>query len=686
MQKAQSDLLLITDLAVDFVGWEAACIFLCDQNGYDVMACSGFGSPKRKERVQLSQDLLAGAGTTLLKASRREQRQWLGVPLFNSTDDLIAVLAVHRKNIYSPNAQDMVALSKLQSLTNSLIESRRTQQLAAEKQSELEITLEHMDQGISVFDTDARLVFWNQRYLDIFGIEARSVKKGTSLKTLIDTQKRTDGFEGFDTDDYYLMLAKLREGLARGEVVEGGVRLENGVVVSSVHCGLPDGGWVATHSDVTEKVSAQEKAEHASLHDDMTGLANRSKFTKAFEHLSNKGKRLMAMLIDIDHFKAVNDNYGHAAGDEVILSVADRLKSCVRESDVVARLGGDEFAVLLELPSNAGSEQTRDIAEKILERMRDRFLYKGAVIDFSVSIGACDVEAGQVDLETVLSRADYALYKAKQDGRATYRLFDKTAECDFSRTKRLKSLVVQEAYVEQLSVHFQPIVCLNTGKDYCCEALIRWAGNQSDHLTPSAIIRAAEESDAITTLGNWVLHEALKARESWTSGMRIAVNLSPRQLGKGVVVDQISQALGRWNLVPSNLELEVTEKTLLQDELTMDELFQLKTMGVQISLDDFGTGHSSLTLLQRFPFDKLKIDRSFVSQVDSNSLSRTIVEAVAGLAKKLDIETVAEGIETRRQLEVMRRIGCIMGQGNLLGWPMPADDITARLQKPKLVA
>ncbi|MEM8916474.1 MAG: EAL domain-containing protein, partial [Pseudomonadota bacterium] len=422
---------------------------------------------------------------------------------------------------------------------------------------------------------------------------------------------------------------------------------------------------------------AQEKVHHASVHDGMTGLVNRSRFTEEFDRLSGEGSRLIIMLVDVDHFKAVNDNYGHGAGDAVLQSVANRLKSSVRETDVVARLGGDEFAVLIKLKNDAGPEQTRLNAEKVLGRMREQLLFKQNKIDFSVSIGACEVK-DETDLETALSRADFALYKAKNDGRAKYCIYDATIARELEHSRKLQSLVACDTYADKLTLFFQPIVCLKTRVDYCYEALIRWSGDQADYLTPSEIIQAAERNGSITRLGDWVLHEALKAHRSWQTKSRIAVNLSPRQLGSGAVIAQVKNALEHWGTAPSSLELEVTETALLQDEKSIDELYALKNLGVQIALDDFGTGYSSLTLLQRFPFDKLKIDRAFIGKVDADQLSQTIAGTVVSLGSKLDIETVAEGIETEQHLDIVKSMGCAMGQGFLLGKPQSGTVIGRR--------
>ncbi|MEM6384505.1 MAG: EAL domain-containing protein [Pseudomonadota bacterium] len=609
-----------------------------------------------------------------------------GVPLPFGGSDVVGALILSGLKEPNLSACQAAAIANLQQIIGSLLKTNEAQRAASESKAELRLTLETMDQAITVFDGDARLTFWNQRYIDLFGIDPKVAKKGASLRDIIASQTRSNGFEGFDTEDYETMLRKLREGLARGETVEGGVRLESGRIISSVHTGTPDGGWVATHSDVTERVLAQEKVKHASEHDSMTGLLNRSKFTAEYERLSAQPGRVVAMLIDIDRFKSVNDNHGHGAGDAVIMNVAERLKGCVRQDDVVARLGGDEFAVLLSLGPQAGSDEARRLAEAVLDRMREDMLFEGISIDFSVSIGAYEIESKHEGLDDALSRADFALYRAKQDGRAKAQFFDKALARELDRSKLFSSLVTRETYDDTLALQFQPIVCLKTGKDCSFEALIRWAGPESDYLTPIGIIEAAEQNGAISCIGDWVLNNALRAHRSWDSDARIAVNLSPRQLGNGTVFEQVKQALEHHNVSPKLLELEVTENAVLQDEASFQELHELKQLGVQINLDDFGTGYASLTMLQRFPFDKLKIDRSFINRSDDDPLSGAIVRSVVGLGHELGLETVAEGIETQCQLDAMNALGCALGQGYFLGRPMNGVDVVQRVSHKTTLA
>lgn len=676
----------IVELAVATMGCHTAVISTIVDGVHTVFASEGDGFQKLEDTYRLVSQVIESGQTICVGGNDQDKPLYVGLPLHIDGSRLAGVLSIIDLKRKCLSKADKHVLRNLQAIVNSLLGTHDAHRLAAEREAELQITLENMDQGITVFDADARLTLWNQRYIDIFDIDPELVKEGASLRDLVGSKQLSNGFEGFDTDDYDKMLGKLRDGLARGEVVEGGVRLNNGRIISSIHAAMPNGGWVATHSDITERVLAQEKVEHASLHDGMTGLVNRSRFTEEFERLNEGNGRLAVMLIDIDHFKAVNDNHGHGAGDAVIMSVAERLRSCVRKSDVVARLGGDEFAVLLSLDKDTGVNTARAVAGKVVERMREQLRFKNSIIKFSVSVGCHEALAGQTSLEKMLSRADFALYKAKEKGRSRYQFFDPSIASELERSKRMQALVDQDTYADTLTVHFQPIVCLKTEKDCCFETLIRWAGNEAEYMTPSDIIQAAEQNGSIHSLGNWVLNEAIKAHSAWPGSTRIAVNISPKQLGSGDLLEHVKAALQRWKLAPNRLELEVTETAVLQDNASINELQQIKDLGVQIALDDFGTGYSSLTLLQRFPFDKLKIDRSFVDQVDSDPLSHAIVSSIADLGRKLSVETVAEGIETDQHLSVMEALGCGMGQGFLLGRPMNAGAIAYRMQQMKKAA
>ncbi|MFK7792054.1 MAG: putative bifunctional diguanylate cyclase/phosphodiesterase [Devosiaceae bacterium] len=673
----------VVELVRGTVRCQTAAISIIFGDTHQVLASDGDDLFQLKNFDQLVQQVADTNQILIAGQNTPDDPLYVGLPLRLQDGEVVGVVSMVDTTGYQLTNEHHRAFENMQGVISTLVASHDAHRVAAERQSELHLTLEQMDQGLNVFDADARLVLWNQRYIDIFELDPKTVVKGVSLAELIASKETEDRLIGF-TNSYDTMLRELRDGLARGEVVTGGAELRNGRVISSVHTAMPDGGWVATHSDITEQVRAQEKIKHASEHDSMTGLVNRATFSDAFEERMQEDGRLVVMLVDIDHFKAVNDNFGHAAGDAVIISVAQRLKACVRQSDVVARLGGDEFAVLLHLDADAPDDAATAIADKVVERMSRELSFQGTIINYSVSVGLREIAANEADLEEVLSCADFALYKAKEKGRDRHQAFNACIARQLYRSQRMQALVREDTYAQKLKMHYQPIVHVDggpecAGKDYGFEALIRWAGDASEFMAPIDIIQAAEQNGSIASLGEWVLNAALQESQDWDHRLRIAVNVSPKQLGQGEFVCQVKTALTRWNASPHRLELEVTETALLQDQASIDELHQIKALGVRIALDDFGTGYSSLTLLQRFPFDKLKIDRSFVDKVDTDPLSRAIVSSVAQLGRDLNVRTVAEGIETEQHLSVMASIGCSLGQGYLLGRPMPASDVVKRM-------
>ncbi|MEM6666549.1 MAG: EAL domain-containing protein [Pseudomonadota bacterium] len=651
-----------------------AAIFSVSNGKSDIVCLDGSGNFHRPSLEAFVEAVAMEANALSSSECADGAPCMLGIPLSAEPEDVAGVLVIldpRDQEVLEPGHQTVL---DLQGVLTSLVTTSHAHRQAAERQTELHMTLEQMDQGLTVFDANARLTLWNKRYVDLFELDPAIVFKGARLADLIASKNTETRLIGF-TAQYEAMLKELREGLARGEIVTGGAELDNGRIISSVHAAMPGGGWVATHSDITERVRAEEKIKHASEHDSMTGLVNRATFNAEYERRAADGQRLVVMLVDIDHFKAVNDNFGHGAGDAVIISVAERLRSCVRQADVVARLGGDEFAVLFQLDQRDPANMSEVLAEKVVGRMRRELNHKGAVINFSVSVGFHEAHGAEGSLEEALSCADFALYKAKENGRGRFQPFDTGIERELSNARRIQALVREDTYARQLTMHYQPIVHIDSRAEYGYEALIRWAGTRSEYIAPSDIIEAAEQNGSIVSLGEWVLNQALRQADLWQTNLQLAVNVSPKQLGQGVFLEQVKTALERWNVSPDTLELEVTETAVLQDQASIDELHGIKQLGVRIALDDFGTGYSSLTLLQQFPFDKLKIDRSFVDQVDTDPLSRAIVSSVTQLGRDLKVRTVAEGIETEQHLNVMAAVGCCLGQGFLIGKPMAPDDI-----------
>ena len=564
---------------------------------------------------------------------------------------------------------------------------QQSERAARDASEELSTVLNNMDEGVTVYDENSNLILWNERYLEIYEKPIGEVKKGVPFAELIRLQKSRGGLKENFGANYDKIIDAVNQ--KRTETVE--VHLNHGTVVSSTHAPMPHGGWVTTHSDVTERVRATDRIEYASLHDSLTGVANRNNFNKIYgnkiETVEAGVRELVVILVDIDRFKHVNDYFGHHAGDVVLKEVAQRLQRGVREEDLVARLGGDEFALILELKDGVGHDIIGQIIDRITHYMETPIQADGNLVKASLSIGVAVVDRKEIDLETILARADRALYKVKDNGRSHFQFYNEEIANEISTIRRNDVAVKSACEDSNLDLHYQPIVDLRDPSKFGFEALIRWNKEGEHYLNPSELVEAAERNGTIIEIGAWVIDAAIKQASQWQNSSWVAVNISPRQIGHGVLLNQVESALKRWNFPATRLELEVTETMLLQEnDSSIDELHELKNLGINISLDDFGTGYASLTYLQRFPFDKIKIDKSFISGDQLNVHSPAIVRAVANLAADMNIQTTAEGIETNEQLNTMRANGCTYGQGYFIGKPEAVVSFDGQGLRRKLVA
>ena len=439
---------------------------------------------------------------------------------------------------------------------------------------------------------------------------------------------------------------------------------------------------LGTAQDVTERRAAERLLEHQALHDPLTGLPNRALFLDRLDHALARARRpgtsLAVYFCDVDDFKDVNDSLGHDAGDELLIALPPRLREGLRAGDTVARFGGDEFVILCEdLDSEA--EAIR-IAERIGEAFALPFALDGRPHHLSVSVGVVFVKAGEASASEVLRDADAAMYRAKGGGKGRFELFD--AQMRASLVARLETEADLRRALEDggLRLHWQPVLALSAPHDAFvgAEALVRWEHPERGLLPPAAFIAVAEDSGLIAPLGAWVLEEACRQALAWGSRRFVSVNLSPRQLSHSDVPALLEQALEQTGVDPGLVELEITENVLMEQSAgALATLRRLKAMGVRLVLDDFGTGWSSLAYLKRFPLDGLKIDREFVAGLGSSPEDTAIVAAVLSMARALELDVIAEGVETDAQLAWLREHGCGMAQGYLLGRPVPADELAA---------
>ncbi|MGI4808485.1 MAG: putative bifunctional diguanylate cyclase/phosphodiesterase [Janthinobacterium lividum] len=444
-------------------------------------------------------------------------------------------------------------------------------------------------------------------------------------------------------------------------------RLPDGRVFDLSSRSLPDGGVVVTLVDVSRYVHDAERATR----DTLTGLLNRASFHELLReklaHAQRTGEAIAVLCIDLDRFKSVNDTLGHPVGDGLLAKVGERLRSMSRETDFVARLGGDEFAIL-----QTGGDQplaAQAMATRLVDLIGRTYVVDGHMLNIGASVGIALAPGDGSDPDTLLKRADLALYKAKVDGRGTFRFFEGEMDARMQARRAMEINIRKAMALKELELAYQPQVHLETSEVVGFEALLRWNSAERGIVSPADFIPLAEEIGLIVPIGDWVLRTACHEAASWSRPVSIAVNLSPVQFRNAKLIESVVSALASSGLDPTRLELEITEGALLENtERVLSALNALRALGVRISMDDFGTGYSSLSYLQKFPFDKIKIDQSFVrgNTDDSNA----IVRAVAGLGASLGIKTTAEGVETVEQLNRIRAQGCHEVQGYFTGRPM----------------
>ncbi|AZO46249.1 EAL domain-containing protein [Mesorhizobium sp. M7D.F.Ca.US.005.01.1.1] len=454
--------------------------------------------------------------------------------------------------------------------------------------------------------------------------------------------------------------------------------------------------WYAIGRTMTMQVEAAETLErrveertaeiqHLATHDILTGLPNRGLLAETMDEALRSlrdGEKLAVHCVDLDRFKPVNDTLGHPVGDELLGAVAKRLKHHAGETAMVARIGGDEFVILQLLLD--GNDEAGVLASRVIHALSDEFSIHGHKINIGGSIGIAVFPDDGQNSETLIRNADLALYKAKMEGRGTCRSFEPGMDARLQERRQLESELALGVKKEQFVLHYQPLHDAKTSQLTGFEALVRWNHPRLGLLPPSEFIQLAEETGVIDALGEWILRRACTDAAKWPLPVKVAVNLSPAQFKQQGLSLQVAAALAASELLPSRLELEITESVLLaNNENTLNTLHGLRDLGISIAMDDFGTGYSSLSYLRSFPFNRIKIDRSFVSLMCESSESRAIVKAVAELGTTLGMTTTAEGVETEDQYRLVRENGCTDVQGWFFGRPMPASELHALFEQPE---
>jgi diguanylate cyclase (GGDEF)-like protein len=440
-------------------------------------------------------------------------------------------------------------------------------------------------------------------------------------------------------------------------------------------------GYHGVGSDITGQRRQQEHIAFLARHDSLTKLANRVLFSETLHELCEKCEAtgIALLCLDLDNFKAVNDTLGHATGDAVLVAVAERIRGCIREFDMAARLGGDEFAAII-VTEEMGEALT--VARRIIERIARPFHFDGQMVQIGMSIGITMAPTDGKTPNILMKNADLALYRAKTEGRGVARFYDPEMDERVQDRRILQAALRRAVMRSEFVLHYQPVIEFATGRITGVEALIRWRHPERGLLLPGEFISLAEETGLIVEIGEWVLREACTAAAAWPLPVAIAVNLSPLQLRDDTLVATVAGILESSGLDPARLELEIVESVMLDHTVQTEEaLWNLHERGVRIALDDFGTGYSSLSYLRRFPFDKIKIDRSFIRDLGYEKDDSSIILAIIGLAERMNMLVTAEGVESEEQAELLVSYGCPEAQGYLFHGPQPVEDLTALLTR-----
>ncbi len=549
--------------------------------------------------------------------------------------------------------------------------------------SRLEAALSNISQGLCVHGSDGRLELHNAQFCSVLGLDPDHVKPGLSIQQIIEMSYATGNYPGRDVAD---LVAERQAFLAKREIGTFLIERANKRMISVVHSPMPDGGWVATYEDVTDRLAADAKINHMIRHDALTGLPNRLVLNERIQQaLIDTGRNGQSALLflNLDEFKRVNDTLGHSAGDSLLVAASERLMACVREGDTVARLGGDEFAIVQV--GIARPEDAKLLAERVICTMQQPFLIEGQPVVVGVSIGLTLMPNDAHDSASLLKNADIALDRAKAEERGSFCFFEAEMDARLQSRRQLEVDLRAGLARDEFELFYQPLVNLTSRRVTGFEALIRWRHPKRGMVSPAEFIPVAEEIGLIVPLGEWVIRKACLAACSWPDDIKVAVNLSPSQFKSRNLVPTVIASLQESGLPARRLELEVTETLLLQDnETTLGMLHELRALGTRISMDDFGTGYSSLRYLRSFPFDKIKIDQSFIRDLSRHEDSIHIVRAVRGLCAGLGMTTTAEGVETEEQLDKICAEGCTEAQGFLFSPPRPAGEIPAILERVRL--
>jgi diguanylate cyclase (GGDEF)-like protein len=549
----------------------------------------------------------------------------------------------------------------------------RTETRARQKAEQLQLTLENMSQGIILVTKDLQVPIINGRCGELLGLPDEFIKNPPRFDRLLEYQPHAGELpsEPFTVREQ---------------------EMPNGIVLEVRSGKLPDGSFVQTYTDVTKRHEAEAHVARLAAEDPLTGLPNRRVLRSALDQLVQRRyfhedgvpeeAEFAVLFLDLDRFKFVNDTLGHRIGDRLLQEVANRLKGALRYPEVLARLGGDEFAIVV--PSFESRAALERFAESLVEIVVRPYEIDGYQIRSSVSIGIAVGPHDGRNADDLLMAADLALYAVKSGGRGTHKFYLRSMNKELNDRRQTEMDLREAIERNQLELHYQPVINMRRNAIAGFEALARWRHPSKGMIPPSVFIPVAEDSGLILALGEWALTEACRQAVQWPDELKVAVNLSPVQFSNPNLVELVARILEETGLAPGRLELEITERIFMEDnDSTLSILRRLKGLGVRIAMDDFGTGYSSLSYLRSFPFDKIKVDRTFVSDLAEGTEHVVIVQSVVSIARALGMMTTAEGVETEDQHQFLKALGCDEGQGYLFGRPVATEQIVGVLAEWK---
>lgn len=565
----------------------------------------------------------------------------------------------------------------------SAISDRRSRRDINERNIQLNAAIDNMRQGLCMFGPDNCLQLWNEKYVGMYKIAPEDIRVGMTVDDMFAARKKA-GTIVKDLDSY---SSHLWNSVENREFTRWILELVDGRTISVSYQSMENGGWVGTHEDITEQRKSEAQIQYLAQHDSLTGLFNRAAFNehvhKVWEEAMREQRSFTILSLDIDRFSEINDTYGHSAGDTFLDEAARRLQAACG-SAFIARLGGDEFMIVSsegEQPARAG-----DICTRVLTAFEMTFHIEGHPIHSGCTVGVSIFPQDGADVETLITNADVALYRAKKEERGSVRFFEPAMDKQLREKRALLHDLGVAIGNGQLELHYQPQGGPD-GNPFGFETLVRWRHPAKGLIAPGAFIPLAEETGSIVAIDAWILREACREAASWPNPLQIAINVSPMSFQQNDLPGLIHSILLETGLNPKRLEIEITEGVLMQDfSRACSILRRIKNLGVRIAMDDFGTGYSSLSYLQSFPFDKIKIDQTFVAQIHKNVQSSAIIRAIISLGEALNLGVIAEGVETEAQRDFLADAGCTEMQGYLLGRPQPISAYNPIIGRPSVVS